>query len=413
MRARAFASALFLFSLLLAGCKEAILAEPPPTVAPVSIPESSLGFDPLMATLVGFSPKTLLLASPDPVYYGSGCVPSEPTQLNVKFTETSELVTSLPGMSKGSMTSVAYQFHSPTTLPSAGGETKYIVSLLGLGSPHIFSIDLSAQSFDGTDGWIDLWVETELMTIGSGPGGGLSISTTKLFESKPLRIKALTCKGATPTATITPTPGFDYSGELHVIPDIVYAGACPVGLPSLDLFGFFRPAKAPDVAKPPVPVKYYAQLDFIAPSGIFYPSVMNLMTWSGAPDNQWYFSLPLLLASWPPAYEDGLISVTVFVMADDSSLGTVYRSGTVQIPFKACVGATATATSTLTPIPTSKPAATNKPPKVNEPPPPTDNDQDGYPAGPDCDDGNPNVNPGVPESPNTPYDDNCNGDLLT
>ena len=76
MRARAFASALFLFSLLLAGCKEAILAEPPPTVAPVSIPESSLGFDPLMATLVGFSPKTLLLASPDPVYYGSGYLPS-------------------------------------------------------------------------------------------------------------------------------------------------------------------------------------------------------------------------------------------------------------------------------------------------------------------------------------------------
>ena len=149
------------------------------------------------------------------------------------------------------------------------------------------------------------------MTIGSGSGGGLSISTTKLFESKPLRINALTCKGATPTATITPTPGFDYSGELQVIPDVVYGGACPVGLPSLDLFAFFRPVKAPDVAKPPVPVKYYAQLDFIAPSGGFYPSVMGLMSWSGAPDNHWYFGLPLLLASWPPAYEDGLISVTV------------------------------------------------------------------------------------------------------
>lgn len=132
----------FLFSLSLAGCKEAVLAELPATVAPVSLPESSLRFDPLMATLVAFSPKTTLLASPDPVYYGSGCAPSEPTQLNVKFTETSELVTSLPGMSKGSRTSVAYRFHSPTTLPSAGGETKYIVSLLGLGSPHIFSSSL-------------------------------------------------------------------------------------------------------------------------------------------------------------------------------------------------------------------------------------------------------------------------------
>ncbi|MCJ7796856.1 MAG: hypothetical protein MUQ56_08835, partial [Thermoleophilia bacterium] len=92
---------------------------------------------------------------------------------------------------------------------------------------------------------------------------------------------------------------------------------------------------------------------------------------------------------------------------------TVYRSGTVQIPFKACVGATATATPTVTPVPTLKPAATNKPPEVNEPPPPTDNDQDGSPAGEDCDDTNPNIRPGIPEDLQTPWDDNCNGDLQT
>jgi len=414
MKARALVVGLFLLSLVLGGCKEVLLAEPPASVAPVSLPESSLGFDPLMATLASFGSKILLLASPDPVYYGSGCSPSEPTQINVKLSETSELLDAAPVLFGKStrMTSVDYFFHSPTN-PGPDSEAKVGISLTGvLGSPHIFTIDLSGKTFDGTDGWIDLKVLTEVMTVGLGEGGGISISTTKAFESKPLRIKALTCKGATPTASVTPTPGFDYSGELQVIPDVVYGGACPPGLPTLELLGFFRPAKSPDVAKPPVPVKYYAQLDFIAPSGIFYPSVMNLMTWSGEPGNQWYFGLPLLLTSWPPAYEDGLIFVTVYVMTDDSSLVAVYRSGTVQIPFKACVGATATATSTLTPMPAVKP--TLKPTEVNEPPPPTDNDQDGWPSGPDCNDGDPSVNPGVPENPNTPnVDDNCNGDLFT
>jgi hypothetical protein len=39
-----------------------------------------------------------------------------------------------------------------------------------------------------------------------------------------------------------------------------------------------------------------------------------------------------------------------------------------------------------------------------------DFDQDGYPAGPDCNDKNAKIHPGAPETPKDGVDSNCNGD---
>jgi hypothetical protein len=50
------------------------------------------------------------------------------------------------------------------------------------------------------------------------------------------------------------------------------------------------------------------------------------------------------------------------------------------------------------------------PPTVTSKPPSIDFDQDGYPAGSDCNDKNAKIHPGAPETPKDGVDSNCNGD---
>jgi hypothetical protein len=299
----------FIIIVLLAGCMglPSLGSSDPDVVATAAA-----------SMLAAVSKTSTFGATPDTVYYGSGCSPIQPTKLILYFYKPETWIPE-PSTASGTILNLdfnsSYSFENDARTEGSPQPESLTYSSEMTSEGYRYSIlDLTSKTFSGEPGWLHIILTLQILRASSGGLMGAPSSFGTWIETQNLSeiyVRAKPC----PKVPIfmyytgsTPTVDRRFSGSIDVTPDLVHTGSCTPNTITVR----FKPDYGPSLATRE-PITYWTIFTY-KPKSLTSSLVDNYypMFWTGGPDDgAWQVIAPI--KDWSVITEDGTVTVRVEV----------------------------------------------------------------------------------------------------
>jgi hypothetical protein len=297
--------ALLLIGIILAGCGGGL----PPDIA------SALTATAEASMYSGVTPAGEFGASPNPVYYGSGCGSGESTQL-ITYLSTTGAWTKELRIPEGSKVmnleiGLYYEF---LDVPVTFGYPGKVIPIFSTEEkiPGYFTAvaDLSTETFNGKPGKLVLFYYVSATLLDISSPFTFSTDTKTVYTSGMISIPALPCGKPTPTPEWV-----NYRGFLTFSPETIYKGDCTGGEPQE-----FTVSAKPGVTITDPAIELWAVLQYWPITGSAFGEMSYQLFKVG---DTWQATIKS--SDWSAITKDGYIAIKVRVQKGDPTAPTVLQ----------------------------------------------------------------------------------------